>query len=62
MAYKIRFKKEKECPFCDKKFYGYKNQIYCKPSHSWKRKKYNHISNYPPYIKAVARIQAQNIL
>ena len=51
MSYKVRFKKQKECPCCGREFYGYANQKFCIPSHSRIFWKYGNIYNSPKLIK-----------
>lgn len=51
MGYKRRNKKEKECPACGQKFYGYSNQKFCIPAHSRIFWKYGHVSNTPKALK-----------
>lgn len=52
MAYKIRHKKEKRCPACDQRFYGYANQKFCTPKHGRIFWRYGRIENTPKAIKA----------
>lgn len=55
-------KQEKRCPCCNEVFYGYKNQIYKNPKHGYIFRNYNHISNYPPYMKRIEEINKKSTI
>lgn len=47
----MKDKVERECYCCNKKFYGYRDQLYCCKKHGYIFRKYGHISVYPPHVK-----------
>ena len=49
--YKRIDKKQKTCPCCGQKFYGYKNQKFCIPYHGTIFWKYGNIQNTPKALK-----------